>query len=454
MTGAPESVSLASIQPAFEGVIPATIASCSADGIPNVTYLSIVRRIDSERIALTNQFLTKTAHNIRDNPHVLVRVVHPDDMSQYDLQSCYLHSETSGELFESVRVQLDAIAAQTGMTGTFRLRSLDILRVDRCSRVGDALSATRIDRERRPLSSLGVFVRRLAASEDLAEATRVGCESLDDLFGFRHSMVLLADDATQHLFVVEAHGYDQGRVGAEVAVGEGLIGVAAQRRQTVRVTNMTRTRTFAAAASGGDLHEVPLRGLDDAQSLVAAPMMLQDRLIGVLYLDSPRPGTFDADAADIVDVIAGHLAVTVALLEAGGSEPNERHQPMADPSSPTGPPTGPQTEPTTSRPRQVQFHSSDGSLFIDGEYIIRGVPGRILFRLLAEHLQSGRTQFSNKELRLDRTIELPIGNDNLEARLLVLRRRLAERGGLIAIERIGRGRIELTVSGPLELQQQ
>jgi adenylate cyclase len=435
-----ESIPLEAIEAAFEGVIPATIATCSADGTPNVSYLSIVRRIDSERVAITNQFFTKTTANIRANPHVLVRVVHPDDVSQYDLAGRYLHSETSGELFESVRVQLDAIAAQTGMAGTFRLRSVDVIRVDRCSRVGGAPGEPRAGNDQRTLASLGVFVRRLAASRDLAEATRVGLESVDDLFGFPHSMVLLADEASQRLFVVAAHGYDDGRVGAEVAVGEGLIGVAAQRRQLVRVTNMIRSRTFAAAASDGDLDELPLRGLDDAQSVVAAPMMLQDRLVGVLYLDAARAGTFDARAAEVVDVVAGHLAVTIALLEAGGSDPAD-----------VGPPaTTPVRE--SSAVRRVAFHESDGSVFVDGEYVIRGIPGRILHRLLSEHLATGRTQFSNKELRLDRSIELPAGNDNLEARLLVLRRRLAERDGVIAVERVGRGRIELAVGAPLELR--
>jgi adenylate cyclase len=436
----PESIPLASIEAAFEGIIPATIATCSVDGTPNVSYLSIVRRIDSERIALTNQFFTKTTANLRDNPHVLVRVVDPEDLAQYDLEGRYLHSETSGDLFESVRVQLDAVAAQTGMTGTFRLRGVDVVRVDRCSLVGGVASGPRVERGARPLSSLGVFVRRLAATRDLAEATRVGLESLDDLFGYRHAMVLLTDEASQRLFVVAAHGYDGGRVGAEVPVGEGLIGVAAQRRQIVRVTNMARSRTFAAAVSDGDLDELPLRGLDGAMSVIAAPMMLQDRLVGVLYLDAPRAGTFDAEAAEVVDVVAGHLAVTIALLEAGGSDPVD------------GPPVAAATVRPTAAVRRVAFHESDGSVFVDGEYVIRGVPGRILHRLLAEHLASGRTQFSNKELRLDRTIELPAGNDNLEARLLVLRRRLAERDGTIAVTRVGRGRIELSVGAPLELR--
>jgi putative methionine-R-sulfoxide reductase with GAF domain len=52
----------------------------------------------------------------------------------------------------------------------------------------------------------------------------------------------------------------------------------------------------------GALAAARLEGLLD----VGAPMMLHDRLVGVLYRDSARAGTFDAEAAEIVDVIAGH----------------------------------------------------------------------------------------------------------------------------------------------------
>jgi hypothetical protein len=87
----------------------------------------------------------------------------------------------------------------------------------------------------------------------------------------------------------------------------------------------------------------------------------------------------------------------------------------------------------------------------EGDYVVKGVPGRILWSLLREHAVTGRTAFSNRELRLDESLGLPAGNDNLEARLLVLRRRLAQHGSPIGLTRVGRGRLELAVARPVRL---
>jgi predicted pyridoxine 5'-phosphate oxidase superfamily flavin-nucleotide-binding protein len=440
----PQGVALDSILPAFEGVLPATVATCSADGMPNISFLSIVRRVDAERIALTNQFFSKTTQNLNANESVTVRVVHPGDMAQYDLYGRYLHSETSGQLFDSMRVQLDAVAAQTGMVGTFRLRAIDIVTVEECMKVGEAGLADDAARPEGGVSALGVLIRRVADCRDLAEATRVALEALADLFGFEHSILLIADEGSARLFAVAAHGYSSGRVGAEVGYGEGLIGVAAERRQSVRIASMARSRSLAGAASASDeaeMNTIPMRGLDDAQSVVAAPLILQDRLIGILYLDSARSGHFGAKEAGLIEVIAGHLAVTIALLEGGGADPARPVRAAAVPAQ------------QVTAPHVLAFHERDGSLFIDGDYIIRGVAGRILFRLVSEHLSTGRTQFLNKELRLDPAIDLPAGNDNLEARLVALRRRLAERSDIIALNRVGRGRIELAVRGLFEVKR-
>jgi GAF domain/Pyridoxamine 5'-phosphate oxidase len=435
-------VPLGSIRPAFQGIIPSPVGTASSLGVPNSTYLSIVWYVDEERLVVSNQFLHKTVSNLRENPFVALRVVDPTTMTEYELDATFLRSETSGELFEAVKTQLDAVAAESGMEEVFRLRSVELLEVQRCAPAGRAtVSVPATAASSQLLANLDIFVRRLSECRDLAEATQVALHALEDLFGFRRSILLLADAADERLFAVAVNGHRRGNVGAEVPFGEGIIGVAAHRRRQVRLGSVDRlTRAGTGVSNPDGPPEIPLSGLDDGQSVLATPLLLHDRLVGVLYLDSLEPGRFDADDARLVDVLAGHLALTVALLEGGGLEPAVvANRPAAPPSR--------------ADEAVVAFYDHDGTVLVDGTYVIKGVAGRILFSLLHEHAASGRTEFTNREIRLDRSIGLPAGKDNLEARLLTLRRRLAEREDPFLLERVGRGRLQLTVDAPLRLER-
>jgi adenylate cyclase len=101
----------------------------------------------------------------------------------------------------------------------------------------------------------------------------------------------------------------------------------------------------------------------------------------------------------------------------------------------------------------VTYYQADDSVFVDDTYVVKGVPGRILWKMLREHDADGRVSFTNRELRLDERLGLPAGADNLEARLLVLRKRLAALECGIGLERVARGRLELILTGPVALSE-
>ena len=116
------------------------------------------------------------------------------------------------------------------------------------------------------------------------------------------------------------------------------------------------------------------------------------------------------------------------------------------------PPRPPPAPDPVAGPVHVRHYGADNSVFIDHDYLIKGVAGAIFWKLVGEHALSGRSEFSNRELRLDPALRLPEYAENLEARLVLLQRRLVERDCPIRLEKAGRGRLRLCVPGPLTLE--
>jgi adenylate cyclase len=135
----PRPIALSEIAACFEGIVPAEIATASSAGVPNVTHLSRVHMVDDERVALSNQFFSKTTRNLAENPHACVVVVDPTNYDCYRMMLVYERTERRGPVFERLRRDIDVIAGLTGMEGIFKLRSADIYRVAEIEQVPAAV---------------------------------------------------------------------------------------------------------------------------------------------------------------------------------------------------------------------------------------------------------------------------------------------------------------------------
>lgn len=115
--------------PSLQGVIPSVIASSSAEGVPNITFISQVYYVDENHVALSQQFFSKTVRNIAENPQATVAVTCPVTYKMFKLFLLFKESIREGAVFENMRLQLEAIAGMQGQTGNFLLKSADIFEV-------------------------------------------------------------------------------------------------------------------------------------------------------------------------------------------------------------------------------------------------------------------------------------------------------------------------------------
>jgi len=440
-------IRLDTIRECFEGVIPAVLGTADLAGMPNASYLSQVQYMDREHIALSYQFFNKTRANILANPQARLTVVNPYTGAQYSLGLQYLRTETSGSLFESMKAKLAGLASHTGMAGVFKLLGSDVFRVT---------DIVCVDREvvppppppRNLLAALRLCSERLLACRDLAQLFDESMACLDETLGISHAMLLLHDAQAGCLYTVASRGYVQSGVGSEIPLGQGVIGVAAREGTPIRISHMTaeysysraiRQQTEDSELASALQTEIPFPGLAESRSQLAVPIQGCERLLGVLYVESPQDLRFTYDDEDALVTLAGQLAMAMHILQNVAA-------PEPEPAIAAAPEV-------LGAPLVVRHFADNDCIFFDNDYLIKGVAGAVLWALLQDFVAHGKTAFSNRELRLDQRVRLPDVSDNLEARLVLLARRLCERGCPVRIEKTGRGHFRLCVQRPLQLAE-
>ena len=152
--------------------------------------------------------------------------------------------------------------------------------------------------------------RDAEAFETLAEIARevTSVLDLDQLFAriaqlakrvidYRTLGILLLND-TGELEMQLAVQYGEKVEVPRVRLGEGLVGYAALHKEPVLVADVSQDPRY-------------IKLVDDVRSELAIPLMLQDRCIGVVDLESPELDAFSKRDVEIMSLLASQAAVAI-----------------------------------------------------------------------------------------------------------------------------------------------
>ncbi len=178
-----------------------------------------------------------------------------------------------------------------------------------------SLAATSLDKARlfaetnvraRQLAALNDISRQLVAAEaDLEELLKFITSSATDILNAEAgSLLLTVDDGSSDLeFRVAVGGGGQDIIGRRVPAKRGLVGEVAATGQMVLVNDARNDPRW-----GGEF----AKGAFQTNSVLAVPLITQDRVIGVLeLLNKKGTGSFSRDDSDLLTTFARQAAVAI-----------------------------------------------------------------------------------------------------------------------------------------------
>jgi adenylate cyclase len=128
-------VTLNELRKDIEGIVPPTLTTLDAKGMPNTIHISHAMLMEDDLVGVSRQFFKKTAANLDRDPRACLFVTNQDTYAPFLLHLVRVRVETTGPSFEAMSARVDAIAAATGMSAVFRVKALDVFRVTRIEAV-------------------------------------------------------------------------------------------------------------------------------------------------------------------------------------------------------------------------------------------------------------------------------------------------------------------------------
>ena len=156
----------------------------------------------------------------------------------------------------------------------------------------------RVERQNRTLRTLAHLSQEFSSILALDELLLKIAKTIHGLISFDAFSVLLVDAERKVLRHRFSERYDERVVLDNVPIGKGITGTAAECREPVRVVDTLVDPRYIASHP-------------DIRSEVAVPLIVQDRVVGVIDLESERVGYFTEDHVRLLGLLAPQIASSV-----------------------------------------------------------------------------------------------------------------------------------------------
>jgi len=165
---------------------------------------------------------------------------------------------------------------------------------------------------RRLLSTLIEINHEITSILDLDELLKKIAELTNRIVPYEIFAIFLLDDDAQELYLRFAIGHQPEVVkNLRIKLGDGVTGTAAMERTTVVVDDVLKYPRYIDAVK-------------NARSELAVPLVSQNRVVGVLDIESPEPGYFREDQVKLLNLLASQIAIAIENARVYESERRNR----------------------------------------------------------------------------------------------------------------------------------
>ena len=156
----------------------------------------------------------------------------------------------------------------------------------------------RVERQNRTLRVLAHLSQEFSSILNIDELLAKIAVTIRALIAFDAFSIFLVDEERRLLRCRFSQRYDTQTTSDNIAFGQGIIGAAVDARQVIRVADVRH-----------DARYIPTH--PEVESEVAVPLVSRDRVIGVIDLESVRPGFFSDDHVRALGLLAPQIATSV-----------------------------------------------------------------------------------------------------------------------------------------------